>query len=423
MKRFNVVRLEPFVIMVVVVSMVLEVAALLVIGNEGILDENTGSMGVQIVGHVVTLGLHVVTELVERRSTDHVALTIDLPGDRSILGADLVVTGGTSGGSGVVMNILSVFTIHNPSSHHVRVEVRFVVDNGENLGLDSNSRSNILGSKGREGLQVKLAENTIVERSLVLVNFSAGSGGRVRPVNLVGLSDLHTLAVFPVVFGGELRIFGVVVVATESSTDILLSKAALGGRDVSVRTVPILVILSDRVVLGSQMPVHVDWAHGALPVVLGVGYDINFHTAHVSLGDVGTSLRTWKVDAVNVFELGIHVHAGILSLREDGFDIVLFVVRHVRHGTLHGEGSFGGTVVVLVHCKGDGRSEEPDGGDNKDDESALELRDFITLSHFGSGSGSRFFRRFHGCIQFDPGFDYQRSAYVVGSERGRENES
>ena len=147
MKLFNVVRLEPFVIMVVVVSVGLEVAvlALLVIGDERILDKNTGSVGVQIVGHVITLGLHVVTELVEGRSTDHVALTIDLPGDRGVLGANFIITGSTGGGSSVIVNILSEITIDNPSSHHVRVEERFVIDNGEDLGLDSDSGSNILG--------------------------------------------------------------------------------------------------------------------------------------------------------------------------------------------------------------------------------------------------------------------------------------
>ena len=234
-----------------------------------------------------------------------------------------------------------------------------------------------------------------------MVNLSTSSCGRVRPVNLVGLSDLHTLAVLPVILGCELGIIGVVVVATESSTNVLFCEAALGGRNVSVRTVSIFVVLSDGVVLSSQMPVHVHWAHGALPVVVGVGDDRNIHTTNVSLGDVGTGLRTWKVNAIDVFELGIHVHAGIFSLVEDGFDVVLVVVRHIRHGTLHGEGSLGGAVVALVDSEGNGRSEESDGGEDEDDKGALELGYFVTLSNrFGSGSGSSFFRRFHGCIEF-----------------------
>ena len=61
--------LEPFVVMVVVMSMsvVVEPAepALLVISDVLVSDQNTRSMSVQIVGHIVTLLLHVVTELIK----------------------------------------------------------------------------------------------------------------------------------------------------------------------------------------------------------------------------------------------------------------------------------------------------------------------------------------------------------------------
>lgn len=148
--------LEPFVVMVVVMSMgvVVEPAepALLVVSDVLVSDENTGSMGVQIVGHIVTLLLHVVTELVEGRGTDQVALAIDLPGDRSVLGADFVVTACSGGGSGIVVDILSVLPINNPSSHQIGVEVRFVIDNGEDLALDTDGGSNILGFESLEDI-------------------------------------------------------------------------------------------------------------------------------------------------------------------------------------------------------------------------------------------------------------------------------
>jgi hypothetical protein len=312
--------------MVVVMSMgvliVVELAAatLLVVRDVLVGDKFAGSMGVQIAGHIVTLLLHVVTKLVEGRGTDQVALAIDLPGDRSVRGADFVVTARSGSGSSIVVDILSVIPINNPSSHQIGVKVRFVIDNGEDLALDTNGVGNILGFKSRDHLMRKLAEDTIVERSLVLVNFSAGTGGRMRPVDLVGFSDDHILAVPPVVFFGEGGFFRVVVVATESTTDFAEPAPALKlrGSGVSLRARSELVVLSDRVVLCTQMPVDIDGAHGALPVVLFVGDNIDLHFTNVSLGDVGASLRTSNMDAVNVCELEFLAVAFIISLAEDG---------------------------------------------------------------------------------------------------------
>ena len=312
-----------------------ELAALLVVSDVLVSDQLTGSMGVQIVGHIVALLLHVVTKLVEGRGADQVALAIDLPGDRSVLGADFVVAACSGGGSSIVVDILSVLPINNPSSNQIGVEVRFVIDDGEDLALDTNGGSNVLGFKSLEGTLRKLAEDTVVERSLVLVNFPAGTRGRMRPVDLVGFSDDHSLAVLPVVFCGELGVLLVVVVATESSTDLLLGERApvifgIRGSGVSLRAVPELVVLSDRVVLCAQMPVDVDGAHGALPVVLGVGYNIDFQATFVSLGDVRASLRTRNMHAVHVGEIEFRAGAGILLLLEDGLNFRRDVVRDVR---------------------------------------------------------------------------------------------
>lgn len=130
----------------------LALPALLVVSDVLVIDEFTGSMGVHIAGHIVTLLLHVVTKLVEGRGTDQVALAIDLPGDRSVLGAEFVVTACSGSGSSIVVDILSVLPINNPSSHHIGVEVRFVIDNGEDLTLDTNGGSNILGFKSLEDI-------------------------------------------------------------------------------------------------------------------------------------------------------------------------------------------------------------------------------------------------------------------------------
>jgi hypothetical protein len=64
--------------------------ALLIVRNEIIFYKLPGSVGMKVVTHIVTLHLHIITELVEGGSGDHVALTIDLPSDRRVRTAELV---------------------------------------------------------------------------------------------------------------------------------------------------------------------------------------------------------------------------------------------------------------------------------------------------------------------------------------------
>ena len=147
-------------------------------------------MGVEVVGHVVALGLHVGAHLVEGRSRDHVALAIDLPGDGRVLGADLVVTAGTGGGAGVHGNVLAHLTIDDHATEEVGVVVVLVVDDGEDLSLDAD----LSGGVGEDAID---AEDTVVEGGLVLVGSAAHVGGGVGPVDLVGLADAHADAVLP----------------------------------------------------------------------------------------------------------------------------------------------------------------------------------------------------------------------------------
>lgn len=221
----------------------------------------------------------------------------------------------------------------------------------------------------------------------------------MRPVDLVGFSDDHSLAVLPVVFFGELGVFLVVVVATVSTTNLRFGEPAsesveLRGIGVSLRALSELVVLSDRVVLCTQMPVDIDGAHFALPVLLGVGDNTDLHTTNVSLGDVGASLRTRKMDAVNVFELGVHAGAGIISLAKDGGNARRDVVRDVRLFRVDGldcdrfgffdirdittrEGMFD-----IDSCKQNDANEKTDGGEDRDSKGKLELEDRPT---FGLG--------------------------------------
>jgi len=172
-------------------------------------------MGVQVITHVIGLVLHVLAQFVEGRGRDHVALAIHLPGDGGELRADFIVTRSTRGGSSVNGQIGSLVAIDNHTTEEVGVVVFIVIDNSKDLSLDTNLCGSI-----RE--DVVLAEDTIIERSLVLEGGAAVSGSRVGPVDFVGGSNLHTNAVLPVVLLGEFFIILVVVLAVESFTDFVV---------------------------------------------------------------------------------------------------------------------------------------------------------------------------------------------------------
>ena len=113
------------------------VAVGLVVGGQLVGDELAGAVGVQIVGHVVALRLHVGAHLVEGRGGDEVALAVDLPRDGGVLGADLVVAAGAGGGAGVHGDVLAELAVDDHAAEEVGVVVGLVVDDGEDLGLDS----------------------------------------------------------------------------------------------------------------------------------------------------------------------------------------------------------------------------------------------------------------------------------------------
>jgi hypothetical protein len=96
------------------------------------------------------------------------ALAVNLPSDGGISRADFVVTAGSSCGASVLGDISPHFAVDDHSTHEVRVLVRFVIDNDKGWGLDSS-----LLRKMREiTKEFKVAGNTIVKRSLVLVDSS-----------------------------------------------------------------------------------------------------------------------------------------------------------------------------------------------------------------------------------------------------------
>ena len=226
-----------------------------IVSNKRVHDQLATSVGVEIILHVITLEQHILTELVKGGGTDHVALTINLPGDGSVLRAHFVVTGGSSGGSSVVVNIGShvPLLIDDHTTHHIGVEETLVVHHGEDLAVNTNVAGNVLRINGNssELFHREVAENSIVEGSLVLVDSAAISNRGVGPVNFVGLSDFHVGAVLPVIGLGELLVLLIVVVAMESTTDLLSSgsKVTVGPTGTlrlssAMRSITVLVVLT-----------------------------------------------------------------------------------------------------------------------------------------------------------------------------------
>jgi len=249
----------------------------MVVGDENIENELSGTVGFEICGHVVTFSHHVGAHLVEGGSGDKVALTVDLPGDRTVRRANLVVALGTGEGSGVYGEIDTHPQVgfDDHSIDEVGVVVGIIIDDHEHLALNTNSVCNVLVRKCSIVSEREFTENTVIEWSLVLVGCAARSGSRVGPLYLVGLSDFHGLvAVLPFVGLGELLVFGIVVVALESLALFSGKLAAIVdfGRTacfvvflhhfmvVVVVAVSQEIELNGTVVIGSQVPMDVDGA-------------------------------------------------------------------------------------------------------------------------------------------------------------------
>ncbi len=284
-------------------SLVAEVGV--VVGCQMVSDKLSGTVSVKVVGHIVALFHHIGAHLVEGRGRNEVALAVNLPSDGRVRRADGVVTAGSGSGSGIDGNINTHvhLGLDNHTLDEVWVVVVFVVDDDENLGVDTNVGGDVLGLEGQEGVHVKVAEDTIVERSLVLVGGSASTGGRVRPVDLVGLSDFHALVtVLPFVRLGEHLIFSIIEVALVTLTGLSGKSAAFVDRSRTARgffaqvTVIIIsrlaIVLTSTVVLGTQVPVDIDGAESSLVVGGGDGDNIDLKVSVVSLGDISTSLRS-----------------------------------------------------------------------------------------------------------------------------------
>jgi len=153
----------------------------LVVRSDVIRGHLAGAVRVEVIGHVVTLRLHVSAHLIERRGGDEMARAVHLPRDRGPLRAHGVVSGRTGGGTGVVGDLLTLVAVNDHASHEVRVVVVLVVDDGEHLRLHANfalepasAIDHIINERIAIG---NVAENPVVERSLVLVRRTARARG------------------------------------------------------------------------------------------------------------------------------------------------------------------------------------------------------------------------------------------------------
>lgn len=141
------------------------------------------------------------------------APAVDLPSDWRVATADLIASRRASGRAGVVGNVCAIRTIHNHATDQVRVVVFLVVDDGEDLPLHTYLLERVERIKTDNAT---FAEDTIVERRLVLERGGTGASGRMWPVNLISLADLHVFAIMPMVLFGELLVAAVVLLASES---------------------------------------------------------------------------------------------------------------------------------------------------------------------------------------------------------------
>ena len=184
----------------------------MVVGGQGGVDVLPGTVGEEIQGHIVPVCPHISAHLVEGRGRDEVAPAIDLPRDGRVAGADDVGASLSSGGTSVLGDLRTnpKGRVDDHSLEEVWIVVVLIVDDGEDLCLDANLQ---VGVERIEANNSIVAEDSVVKRGLVLVSSSAGTGGRVGPMDLVGLPDAHIEAVLPVVGSVELGVLLVIQMA------------------------------------------------------------------------------------------------------------------------------------------------------------------------------------------------------------------
>ena len=153
---------------------------------------------------------------------------------------------------------------------------------------------------------------------------TTGTGSRVRPVDFIGLSHFHVAAVLPVISTSELGVFSIIAGTLVSLTDSTINFFNLW-------TVAALIVLSHGHVLSTQVPVDVHGTHTILPVRSSDRDVVNKHVSIVSLGDIGTGLRTnigqGINNTLNIWQVRLLAGADILSTGDGRRKIIRNIVR------------------------------------------------------------------------------------------------
>lgn len=217
----------------------------MIVGGVFVRDQFATAVRVQVFFHVVGLGLHVHAQLVKAAGADHVAFAIDLPGNGGEGGTYFIVARRASRRSSELGHVHTPDSVNDHALEQVGVIVLFIVHNGKYLRLDTN-----LACRGFQANHSVCAKDTVIKRCLVLPRSSASPGGTVGPVDLVGLANLHVLAMLPLVLGGKLGIGHIVEAALEAFTGLV--------GQVVVRARAKLIILAHRIVFRAQVPVNLE---------------------------------------------------------------------------------------------------------------------------------------------------------------------
>mmetsp|Transcript_4127 Transcript_4127/g.6329 ORF Transcript_4127/g.6329 Transcript_4127/m.6329 type:complete len:263 (+) Transcript_4127:273-1061(+) len=249
------------------------------------------------------------------------ALAVYLPCNGRVLRADCIIAASSRSRASVVGNVRSHCAINNHSSHEVRVIVSLVVHNREDLRLYTNIIGNVLGPKSDKSIHIEVAKDTVVKGSLVLVDSATGSSSRVRPVDLVSLTNFHIHAVLPFVINCEPGVIRIIMSA-------LVPQAGFPCKFAMIVIVVIIfsgfgtfsrfIVLAQGVVLGSKVPVNIHRAQSRLPVGFVNRFNVDFHISLVSLGYIRTSLGfsiNGIIDTLDVWKIKFLSCTRIISRR------------------------------------------------------------------------------------------------------------
>mmetsp|Transcript_10685 Transcript_10685/g.29448 ORF Transcript_10685/g.29448 Transcript_10685/m.29448 type:complete len:657 (-) Transcript_10685:191-2161(-) len=213
-------------------------------------------------------------------------------------------------------------------------------------------------------------------------------------MNFIGFTNLHAQAMFPLELSGKHGFVFIVMVATETTTDVELlpftfttSQSAIRLGSITIGTFSILVKFTNIVVLGSQVPVNIDRAHFLLEVWVCLGFEIsNRERSFEPLCNIGTRLRTWalSVNAINVgpLRIGTLAHVGGVCF-ENSFNVIRDVIGHIGFHRFVRLGDDHLFVIIILNGKSNGGTQQTKGAEAKESGKEHELSFMANMFLFG----------------------------------------